>query len=356
LKLFTRKRIGILIGILLLGLICVACIACNNKYVLLDSIKADRLLPCPDEIVYGSYALSGNEAGELYELLVEQFDLDENKFEPHTFDSESKRKLVRRNCAVLSFRFQTPRKISQDLEAEKFNVSEAFEFDEIKILLHQVNGLFLEYYLDGELYMFESAAALRHCDFVVNGNFSGLFERKMAESIIGLMPPSVSDDEPVISNVFPAIPDSIVLYVDGNSVVLSDMEKVMVFEMISSLLAKEVRAGADTFVSQSASSIPALEIVKERVFVELRYNKPQKYVADTIEETPFGNSVATLTYESLLLGFNVCGSDETHESDCHIVYMKDGKYDWWGSYNRHRSYPPELTSLYAYMYMRVCFE
>ena len=358
-KLIAHKKIkGVVIGVLLLFLIIVALVACDHKeYVLLESTETDQTVPCPDEIVYGSHTLSGESVSELYELFVSRLDLDGNKFEPHTFYSEEQRQLIERNCAVFSLRFHAPYKVSRALAAERLNISQAFEFDEIKILLHQASGLFLEYYLDGELCMFESAAALRHSDFVApQEEKQQFFDSTMAESIIGLMPPSVSDDEPVISNTFPAIPDSIVLYVDGNAAVLQGMEKAVVFEMISKFFAAEVGVGGGGFMAQGSSAVPALEIIKGRVFVELRYNKPQKYVADTIEESPFGNSVATLTYESLLLGFNVCGSDETHESDCHIVYMKDGKYDWWGSYNRHRSYPPELTSLYAYMFMRVCFE
>ncbi|MBE6605302.1 MAG: hypothetical protein E7639_06340, partial [Ruminococcaceae bacterium] len=333
---YIRKK-GFVIGVLLLLLMIVALVACDHKkYDLLESTETDQLVPCPEEIVYGSYALSGESVSELYELLVSRLDLDGNKFEPHTFYSEAQRQLIERNCAVFSLRFHAPYKVPLALAAERLNISQAFEFDEIKILLHQANGLFLEYYLDGELCMFESAAALRHSDFVApQEGKQQFFDSTMAERIIGLLPTSVSDDEPVISNTFPAMPDSIVLYVDGNAAVLQGMEKAVVFEMISKFFAAEVGVGGGGFVAQGFSTVPALEIIKGRVFVELRYNKPQKYVADTIVEGPFGSSVSDVTYESLLLGFNVCGSDETHESDCHIVYMKDGKYDWWGSYNRH---------------------
>ena len=348
-----KKAIRILAGTVLLLLIACLLVACNGKYRLSKSVTVTQLVPPPDEIVYGSHSLSGDACETLYRLLTDRLELDENNFELYTFDSAARRKLLVQNCAEISLCFNTPRKLQKNIEAAHLSLSEDFEFDQIKILLHQVNGLFLEFYLDGELYLFQGElAVLHHTDLVVQNKYTGFFDSTMAESIIGLLPHTVSNEEPVVSNAFPAMPDSIVLYANGNAVTLQQMEKIMVFEMISSLLAKEVKAGSDAFVSQEASSIPALETVKGRVFVELRYNKPQKYVADTIEESSWGNSISTVTYESLLLGFNPC-NDEHGLNDHHIIYKKDGKYDWWPSYNRHRSSPPELTPLYAYVYLRT---
>ena len=348
-KTVNKQKVWISLLCLLL-MLCVL-VSCNDSYTLLNAVTTEQLIPCPDEIAYGTYTLLGEACQALYQQLIEQFDLNENKFELVPFSSEAQRKLTVGDGEI-SFRFTAPQKFCRDVETAQLTLSDDFEFDEIKMLFHSTNGLFFEYYRNGERCLLQGAnAALHFSDLIAQGQFYDIFDPLMAEAIVGLVPPSVSGGEPLVSHAFPAIPDAIVLYVDGRSVSLEGIEKAVVFEIISPMIAADLR---NTFVTQGSSAVPALETVKGRAFVELRYHRPQTYAA---EDAPEG--AGTRTYESLLLAFGVCGDVNTHmcdSEDYHVIYMRDGQYDWMGSYNRHITSTPEFMTLYAYMYMRVCFE
>ena len=72
----SKKKASVFIGITFLLLAVVLLTACDDTYQPLESINAEQLIPCPDEIVFGSHTLSGEARRALYDLFVDQFDLD----------------------------------------------------------------------------------------------------------------------------------------------------------------------------------------------------------------------------------------------------------------------------------------
>ena len=323
----------------------------------LNVVDTDKLLYCPDEMVCNvnsfTYTIGKADCQDVFGLVMNAFDFDEQKLQFCTLSDEKIQSYSNSGGMSFDLYFCKQQRFCRDIENARFVLTENFTFDSIKITLrpdsHEALVL-IQYYLNGKCCTFaDTYNALRiKCDID-----DLTLSKMLANKIIGLVPHQSDGAEPFISNVFPANPDTILLYVDGQSVELIDEEKEAVYAVIA-----DAFAGTKVYNTQDFMRYAALGKIQGRVMLELRYDRRQQFVADNVSGADgLAQAYSGTVYQSLLLSW---GLEEQHlyklpcNTDFHMAINENGSYDWYKNYYMHHTSCPQLAALYAYMRLRVC--
>lgn len=351
-----RKKTIFIILLALLGIALVIIVLRNIP------TKTEALFPAPDKIVcfYNGeeYVLTGEQSRQLFELFA--------KFEPKGDNilSKSLEGELRDHAdaptpefytdtLALEFRYSFPKKYTGGFGTKHPTEEDTVTFDKI-VMLYKGGELLFDYYNNR-----------RRCDLYGDENMHSMlssismigfpaFLRRMEQCVVdNLMDTTlwqVESTDPAVSDMFPAMPDSVLLHIDGRTAKLKgkDLEK-----MHSAL----VLACSGGTISHSQSGPArfgyAIGTAEQSVLVELRYNRRQKFVPDPIpDEQKYGVAVyrayANKEYDSLIFAWGGEGDELSHTTggceDMHIFLNLDGSYDWWRKNNSHIGVPPETEA------------
>ncbi|MBE6605303.1 MAG: hypothetical protein E7639_06345 [Ruminococcaceae bacterium] len=341
-------------GVTVLFLAIITALLLGVKYC--NTETTDKLLYCPDEITCYvndfTYTVEQDDCQAVFDLVMSAVAFDEQKIQLCGSGQDRIEGYIYDGGISFELNFNKIQRLEKEIENESLILSENFIFDSIKFTLwpelHEPQ-IIMQYFLNGKCHMFdeESSALCIKCDI----NYPAL-NKALAKKLIGLVPHTAGDMTPLASSVFPAKPDSIMLYVEGRAVEVTGAEKEAVYAIVS-----DVFAGTTVYNTRDYAEFSALEKLQGRVMLELRYARVQQYVPDgTTDETKVSGAYAGTVYQSLLLSWGV---EEQHlypfpcNTDFHVAINTDGVYNWTENYYTHHTYQPQLTPLYAYVRLRV---
>ena len=324
----------------------------------LNTVNTDALLYCPDQLVCRTddftFEIREADRQAVFGLVMDAFAYDENRLYFDTLTDDERERNVNNGGFLFDFYFDKPQRFCRDIKHGSFELAENFVFDRIALSLRLRPGtldsrVIIQYFLNGKCLTFDG----EYNALFVSSEINDLgLDQELAKQIIGLLPHEASSEVPLVSNVFPATPDTIMLYVDGQTVELIGEEKEAVYAVVA-----EAFAGTKVYNTNDGARHSALAKLQGRVMLELRYNRRQQYVADDLTDASgVAGAYSGTVYQSLLLSWGFEDQDVYKfpcNTDFHMAINENGSYSWLKSYFMHHTSCPQLTALYAYMRLRV---
>ncbi len=329
-----KKRIKIIIlsvlaALLVFVAVC-ACVPFLRHRVLRVPIKTAELFPKPDEIIcyHGGeeYTFTKEQTEALYSLFAEVTPSIENCL--HAKEKPYSTAQAWGNLRW-EFRYHDPYSYIGKLDTEVSLSEDAFTFNRITMTTI-LDGILFDPSLGDvscDLYNGEYTGIILKDDATIHFNFTNMLEQFVLANLMGISPWQVANTEPLMSNTFPAKPDSILVYQDGNLTELSGEKLDGVYNKFTQ--------SVDEWISLTrgyTSPGYAISELPKRICIEFRYNQRQKYVSDDIPrlEESFGNlSVEEFCnekeYDALLFAVEATGyTGRVME----VAWFKNGRYSY----------------------------